>query len=226
MPKPEKLKPGMAQLLAEGKDAMLFCIHACTAYGFEHIQVQNFGGIKDLNDFLDLIKVLPNYKKIPAILIVRDAETNTEGAIQSIQESLKKNDFVVPTEPYSYLSGKPGIEFALLPGNTNPDGKYCPGALENLCMLTVKTEPILKHVDKFLENIQREVILTHFHKSRLHSYLAVNNKFVGMKLGEAARAGAWDWKHPEFSKLKQALFDIEQAALSATEETKQILQFP
>ena len=219
MPKPEKLKPSMAQLLAEGKDAMLFCVNACITYGFEHIQVQNFGGIKDLNDFLDMIKVLPNYEQIPAILIVRDAEMNPEGAIQSIQESLKKNNFVAPTEPYSYLSGKPSIEFAILPGNINSYGKYCPGALEDLCMLTVKAEPILKHVEKFLENVQREVQLTHFHKSRLHSYLAVQNKFVGMKIGEAARAGAWDWNHPELGKLKKAMFDVEKAALSAMEET-------
>lgn len=226
MPKPEKLKPGMAQLLAEGKDAMLFCIYACTAYGFENIQVQDFGGINDLDYFLDMIKVLPNYEKVPAILIVRDAETNPEGAIQSIQNSLMKNDFNVPSEPYLYIPGKPSIEFAILPGNVNSDGKYSSGALEDLCMLTVKEEPLLKKVDEFLETIQREVKLTHLHKSRLHTYLAVNDKFVGMKLGEAARAGAWDWKHPDFSKLKQALLDIEQATLSAKEETKQILQFP
>mgnify|MGYP007070207293 FL=1 len=137
----------------------------------------------------------------------------------ALQNSLLKNGFSVPSEPYSYLPGKPSIEFALLPGNTNSAGKYCPGALEDLCMLTVNTEPILKHVDKFLENIQREVILTHFHKSRLHSYLAVQNKFVGMKIGEAAKAGAWDWNHPELSRLKKAMLDIEQAASSAIEET-------
>ena len=226
MSKPMELNPGLSQLLVEGVDAKFFCMWACRAYGFKHIQIQDFGGINDLDDFLDMIKVLPNYEKVPAILIVRDAETNPEGAIQSIQESLKKNDFVVPAKPYSYLTGKPSIEFAILPGNTNSEGKYCPGALEDLCMLTVKTEPILQHVDKFLESIQSEIILTHFHKSRLHSYLAVNNKFVGMKLGEAAKAGAWDWKHPNFSKLKQALLDIEQVALSATQETQQILQFP
>lgn len=219
MSRPEKLKTNMAQLLVEGTDAKYFFIWACEAYGFENIQVQDFGGINDLDDFLDMIKVLPNYEKVPAILIVRDAETNPEGAIQSIQKSLKKNNFVVPAEPYSYLSGKPSVEFALLPGNTNSDGKYCPGALEDLCMLTVKTETILRYVDKFLENIQREVILTHFHKSRLHSYLAVQDKFVGMKIGEAAKAGAWDWKHPELSKLKKAMLDVEKAALSAMEET-------
>ena len=219
MSKPTELNPGMSQLLVEGVDAKFFCIWARKAYGFENIQVQDFGGINDLDDFLDMIKVLPNYEKVPAILIVRDAETNPEGAIQSIQESLKKNNFVVPAEPYSYLSGKPSVEFALLPGNTNSEGKYCPGALEDLCMLTVKTESILKHVDKFLENIQRELILTHFHKSRLHSYLAVQDKFVGMKIGEAAKAGAWDWNHPELNKLKKAMLDVEKAALSAIEET-------
>lgn len=219
MSKPKELNPGLSQLLVEGVDAKFFCMWARRAYGFENIQVQDFGGINDLDDFLDMIKVLPNYEKVPAILIVRDAETNPEGAIQSIKNSLVKNGFCVPEEPYSYLSGKPGIEFAILPGIVNSEGKYYPGALEDLCMLTVKTDPILEHVDNFLENIQRKVTLTHLHKSRLHSYLAVKNKFVGMKIGEAAKAGAWDWNHPELAKLKKAMVDIEQAALLAKTET-------
>lgn len=158
--------------------------------------------------------VLPNYQKVPAILIVRDAETNSESAIQSIKTSLEKNNFCVPKEPYVYFSGNPGIEFAILPGDMNSDGKYSSGTLENLCMLTVENEPIWEKIDKFLATIQREMELTHFHKSRLHSYLAVNNKFVGMKIGEAARAGAWNWAHSALDKLRKAMLDIERAAIS------------
>lgn len=215
MSKPETLKEGKSQLLVEGIDAKFFCIWACVAYKFEHIQVQDFGGIKDLDNFLSLITVLPNYHKVPAILIVRDAETNSESAIQSIKSSLRKNNFCVPEEPYVYFSGDPGIEFAILPGDMNSDRKYSSGTLENLCMLTVGNEPILEKIDEFLTTIQRETELTHFHKSRLHSYLAVNNKFVGMKIGEAARAGAWNWKHSALDKLRKAMFDVEQAAISA-----------
>ena len=217
MSRPEKLKAGMAQLLVEGKDAEKFCIQACIAYGFEHIQVQDFGGIKDLDNFLNMIKVLPNYEEVPAILVIRDAETNPEGAIQSVQTSLAKNDFLVPKRPYSYLSGEPGIEFAILPG-VNSEGKYCPGALEDLCMLTVKENCLLKYVDEFLAIIQGEVKLTHLHKSRLHSYLSIKDKFVGMKIGEAAKAGAWDWGHSAFSNLKKAMLDVEQVALSVSEK--------
>ena len=47
MSKPEKLKPGMAQLLVEGTDAKKFCIWAYEAYKFKNIQVQDFGGIKE-----------------------------------------------------------------------------------------------------------------------------------------------------------------------------------
>lgn len=215
MSKPETLKKGMSQLLVEGVDAKIFCIWACAAYNFEHIQVQDFGGIKDLDNFLSLLTVLPNYQKVPAILIVRDAETNSESAIQSIKSSLEKNNFCVPAEPYNYCQGQPSTEFAILPGNINSNGKYSSGALEDLCMLTVKNSPLLEKVDEFLTLIQKETPLTHFHKSRLHSYLSVNNKFVGMKIGEAAKAGAWNWEHSALSKLKKAMSDVEQAAIAA-----------
>lgn len=215
MSKPKELKAGMSQLLAEGADAKNFCIWACVEYGFEHIEVQDFGGIEELDNFLEMIKVVSNYDKVPAILIVRDAETNPEGAIKSVKTSLKKNNFVVPPEPYSYHPGNPGIEFAILPGK-NSSGEYCSGALENLCMSTVETDPLWNNVDEFLKIVQqRGEKLTHLHKSRLYSYLAVKNKFVGMKIGEAAKAGAWNWEHEALSQLKQAMRDVEQAACLA-----------
>ena len=42
-------------------------------------------------------------------------------------------------------------------------------------------------------------------KTKLHSYLAGNNDFVGLKLGEASKAGAWDWNHVRFKPFKDML---------------------
>lgn len=213
-----RLKVGMAQLLVEGKDAEQFFIWACEHYKFEHIQVQNFGGITELDNFLDTLKVLPNYTEIPAILIIRDAETDSNAAIHSIQTSLEKNEFIVPQRPYQFIEGTPSVEFAILPGIEDSNGNYCAGTLEDLCMLTINENPIWNKIDNFLTSVQSEHKLTHWHKSRLHAYLSVTNKFVGMKIGEATRAGAWNWEHQAMKKFKQAMSNINLAAIRQTNE--------
>ena len=43
------------------------------------------------------------------------------------------------------------------------------------------------------------------HKSKLHAYLAIKNKYVDMKIGEAAKAGAWDWNSIYMSKYKDLM---------------------
>ena len=43
--------------------------------------------------------------------------------------------------------------------------------------------------------------LKYLHKKFLHSYLQAKDKFVTMKLGEAARAGAFDFKSEELNSL-------------------------
>ena len=43
---------------------------------------------------------------------------------------------------------------------------------------------------------------TRLHKTKLHSYLAGKNDFVGLKIGEASKAGAWDWDHNSLYKVK------------------------
>lgn len=81
----------------------------------------------------------------------------------------------------------------MFPG-TQKNDLYDAGTLEDLCMTSVEKDENWKCVDDYLECLQKREVLTHLHKARLHAYLAGKNGMAGMKLGEAAKAGAWDWK--------------------------------
>lgn len=68
-------------------------------------------------------------------------------------------------------------------------------------------EVILDSSQQFLKNIadirQRE--FRRKHKNLLHTYFSATDKFVDKKIGEAAKAGAFNWRSPELAELKNFL---------------------
>ncbi len=201
-------------LLCEGADAMYFFISMLTSLDFcddkrisEEIQVMDFGGIRDLSKFLGLLKLREGFSDVKSVLIVRDAETDAEGAIFSIKNSLQQNGLSVPDEALNWCNGIPKIAYALLP---SLDKNYRNGALEDLCCSLIdekNREHIFEQVDDFLNTMK----LTHgfnyprIFKNRLHTYLSVKNEFVSFKIGEAAKANAFDWKSEKLDDFRSLL---------------------
>lgn len=64
---------------------------------------------------------------------------------------------------------------------------------------------LLETVDRFLDQLKTERgrDFTHRFKTRLHTCLAVSDKYVGMKIGEAAKAGAFDWSDERLTPLRE-----------------------
>lgn len=72
----------------EGQDEYKFFIEACGAYNLENIQVLNFGGINDLDKYMNmLVKTTSNLKKVNSLAVIRDAEKNIRGGIDSIRHA-------------------------------------------------------------------------------------------------------------------------------------------
>ena len=104
-----ELIEGKNPMLVEGMDAYRFFIQACQAYHLENIQVIDFGGNEELKEKLKRVKKLPGFTKVRAVAIVRDAETDADAAIRSIEGALKANAFCVPPEPFEGAVGNPSI---------------------------------------------------------------------------------------------------------------------
>lgn len=200
-----ELKKGCNLLLTEGADAMYFLIWALQAYKFENIQVEDYGGIKDLTAYLKILKNRAGFEDITKMLIIRDAETDADAAERSICSSLLNSGFTAPSKAGVYEGGLPEIAYYLFPG-TRTDDRYDNGTLEDLCMNLVDDVKELDLADAYVEKANVEITpLTHMHKSKLHAYLAIKNKYVGMKIGEAAKAGAWNWDSVYMEKYKDLM---------------------
>lgn len=195
--------------LVEGADAYFFSLWACQAFDAHDIQVIDFGGVGDFGKFLKTLKELPNYENVKTLAVARDAERNANGAVQSVQSALNNNGFSVPGRPFTFSGTAPRVAYMVFPGfdQGSEDGSLLEGTLEDLC-LSMTEEDDLVHtcVDIYIDCLKsKKVELKHPHKTRLHAFLAGKNEFAGLKIGEAAQAGAWNWNHDIFKPFRDII---------------------
>jgi len=215
MPLPKRIEKKKL-FLVEGADAYFFFIWACNASNVNDVQVIDFGGITDLYLFLKTLRGLSEFDDVSAMLIARDAEGNADGAAKSVTSALKRNGFVVPQKPFEFAQGSPGsprVAYMILPGfDSDSEGKMLSrGTLEDLClsMSTANSDAVGACVDAYINCLESKSIkIGHPHKTRLHAYLAGKDDLVGLKIGEAARAGAWDWERVAFSPFRKTIRDM------------------
>jgi hypothetical protein len=192
-------------ILVEGADACYFFIWACQAFDVHDIQVIDFGGIDDLGKYLRTFKELSGSEKVSTILIGRDAEKNPDGAVKSIKSALKKNGFTVPERAFAFAEGEPCVAYMLFPGFESglEGGLLLPGTLEDLCLFTTEGDLIHECVDLYVNCLKSKGIrITELHKTRLHAYLSGKQNFAGLKVGEASKAGAWNWNHDNLNPFR------------------------
>ncbi|MCX6359654.1 MAG: hypothetical protein NT029_07615 [Armatimonadetes bacterium] len=181
-------------LAVEGRDAEEFWKAATEAAALTDVQVFDFGGNEQLGRWLKAAQVATGFSSVQTLVVGRDAETSGRSALQSVCSALGRAGLAQPTAPMRYAGTEPRVGLILF----QPAGAALadPGRLEDLCMATVE-HPVLGCVDPFLEALKTHGEgLRRPHKSRLHAYLTGRDAYVGLKLGEAARAGAWTWSHP------------------------------
>lgn len=204
-------------ILCEGRDEQEFLIQFLESDtlsflpGFSNdIQVMDFGGNSELLKHLTILKKMDGFEKIKSLLVVRDAETNAKTACKEIQVALQKNDFPVPETPCCWKGETLRVGFVLFP---QCDSTLQNGTLEDLCLSILSdtsADSILEHIDKFLANLEeyRGKPFSRIFKAKLHTYFSVHNDYVSLKIGEAAKAGAFDWNNVALNPLKNFIQEI------------------
>ncbi|WP_298273236.1 DUF3226 domain-containing protein [Geobacter sp.] len=199
-------------LLVEGADALYFFISALAAFGVDDVQVMDFGGITDLTAYLKALHMLPGYEKVTTIVIARDAETNPLTAVNNVRKSLQQAALPVPGNSFEFVGNTPRVAFMIFPGlaaQSDNQNNLLPGTLEDLCLEIVKDGSTFECVDMYIQCLQSKgQEITRLHKTKLHSYLSGNNDFVGLKIGEASKAGAWDWDHSRLNAFKDIIIQM------------------
>ncbi len=201
-------------IMCEGEDEFRFLISFLNCPEMEDnpffandVQVINFGGNEELPLKLNVLKITPGFEQVKSLLILRDAEKDAQAAVRQIQNGLLKANLPVPSEAGKWEGKDVKIGFLLFP---TCDTSVCEGTLEDLCLSILKEDTsskILAEIDTFLKLLKEshQRIFPHEFKAKLHTYFSITDKFVGMKIGEAANAGAFDWSSFKLNSLKTFL---------------------
>ena len=187
------------------------------APGSDEIQFFNCDGNEYLPRKLAIYKAMDGFSDLRYLLIIRDAERDAPQAIRDVQSALRQNGFQVPGLPCQWLYDSQNdlnIGFLLFP---TCDSNPTEGMLEDLC-LKILAEPdapiCMEEIDLLLSRLEakRGKKLSHMPKTRLHAYFAVSDDYVGLKAGEAAKAGAFDWSDARLESLRRFVAHMMESA--------------
>ena len=206
-------------IVCEGIDAkkyMMYFLEHLIAVNkqFDIFQAIDAGGNEDLPAFFKTLPGLPKFSIVKSITITRDSEKNSKSASQTVQSFLQKGGFPVPDAPGKAANpaGKEHnvkVGYFLFPKNDSADTA---GTLEDLCLNTLASpdkDEILGIVDCAIESVKKQTgELKRPHKNKLHTYLSLTDDFVGLKLGEAAKANAFDFSSKETKAIEKLLSDM------------------
>ena len=197
---------GKALLLVEGADEVRFFRAFLGRLEIDHVQIASVSGKDNFAPFLKNTLVnSPNYPLLERLTLVRDADESAQSAFQSLQSALLGAALPVPSEPFlTWADGQPSVSVAIL-----PDGGSS-GCLEDLCLQSLRHnangDTVMACVDQYLSCRSEPPVVGsgRYSKSRLHTFLAVGER-PGLRLGEAADAGIWDWESPVLQPLADFL---------------------
>lgn len=180
--------------------------------------VIDMGGNEELRKNMPIISKLAHYQEMKGFLVLRDAEMDAKGAAISVRQSILRAFSVSIPEDDTFVKNEEGALFGytLLPG-WSADKTYRNGTLEDLCWDIMKnkknelSEEMLKELS--IDYVKRAASLRDknfrtLHKNKLHAYLSGTDSFVGMKIGEAAQAGCFDFSHTALDFLQEALLRL------------------
>jgi len=189
------------QIVVEGSDAEAFFKALLRAMGLGGMQVQNFGGKDELRGFLKALSKSSGFRgQVVSLGIIRDAETNPASAFQSVCDALRHVGLTAPHNPESLEGSGPQVAVLILPNATTA------GMLETICLQAVADHPAMQCVHDYFDCVNRRLGLlpNNMPKARVQAFLASRPK-PGLRLGEAAEAGYWDWDNPVFDHVKRFL---------------------
>lgn len=203
-------------ILCEGRDAEEFLITYLNSSALSDtpaystsFQVMDFGGNSDLLHFLLLLTKMEGFNKVKSILVIRDAERDVRRAVQDIRNAFISANMEEPPAAFTWTHSSVKIGYLLFP---KLDKAPEPGTLEDLCLRILNDEQspyILEQVTELMDHLSSDNLRTfpREFKTKLHTYLSLTDRYVSLKIGEAARANAFCWNSPYLSPLKEFLLD-------------------
>lgn len=210
-------------ILCEGKDDwgflveyLEFLVKVRGMKQFDNFQVLSYDGKDKLKAFIASLKNLDGFSNVKSLLVFRDIDENLQGAIDQIKDSLRANHFSYPSDPFQICEPLERCEsvrvgYGFFPCFSEAEGFRSSGALENQCLAILNGEnvdSVLRHVNLAYKRLNEELRFRNPQKNLLHAYFSFTNEFVGMKIGEAAKARAFNYGDAKMDNVLNLMLQV------------------
>ena len=187
-------------LVVEGEDDVRFFEELAKHLGLRDIQILSAGGKTKLPLFLRVLPLTPDFSLVDYLSVIRDADTNPDGAFESVCGALDKAGLPVPKQLLVQTDTKPSVAVMILPGDNRQ------GMLEDLCLEAIAQDPAMLCVTQYFECLEKQKIARpdDMAKAKVHVFLASRKK-PDKRLGEAAQANYWPMDSNTFDQVKAFL---------------------
>ena len=174
------------------------------------VRIINLQELENLPQYLENLEQFVETANIGKVLIFADAS----------KKRLERQYFITAALQRSFLQ-KLGYDFYLFPRKSEK-GNWTPGFMEDLLLPALSQESsdecefynLHSITHEFLFSVQncrgKDNRFVNISRNFLYSYLSGTEKFVGMRLGEAAEKGIFDLGHEGFKDLKEFIRKLEK----------------
>ena len=174
------------------------------------VRIVNLQELENLPQYLDDLEQFVEPANIGKVLVFADAS----------KKRLERQYFITAALQRSFLQ-KLEHDFYLFP-RKNAKGNWTPGFMEDLLLLALSQESSEECEFYNLHSITHEFLFSvqncrgkgnrfvNTSRNFLYSYLSGTEKFVGLRLGEAAAKGAFNLGHESFKDLKEFISKLEK----------------
>ena len=174
------------------------------------VRIVNLQELESLPQYLENLEQFAEPANIGKVLVFADA-TN---------KRLERQQFITMALQRSFLRDS-DYDFYLFPCKSEV-GKWTRGYLEDLLLPTLKQETSEECEFYNLHSVTHEFLFSvqncrgkgnrfvNASRNFLYSYLSGTEKFVGLRLGEAAAKGAFDLENEAFKDLREFLSWVEK----------------
>ena len=180
-------------LLVEGTHEEKFFQRVFKKENINNVQILNIVGKTRFREQLEILPKMDGFFNIKSIGLVRDADENFEGAFTSLVNALKNAGISHPQKAMEFTDSNPRVGIFITPDNQNS------GSLEDLCLNSVQSDPVLSCANDYLECLKKIKNAEHPHKAKalVQVYLAKEDD-GDIHMGSASERGVWDLENSSF----------------------------
>ena len=190
-------------LLVEGKDEINF-FEAILKDSINNIQIIEVGGKSRFREALKALSLAPEFDKVIALGVVRDADDDYKATFQSVSDGLSDINIIPPLDPVFFTKTKPSSGIFIMPSFNQK------GSIEDLCLEGVKDNREMVCVNDFLNCLKAiNPNLKQISKRKCLAFLATQDELKN-NVGLAAKKGYWNFSSKLYNSLKTFLNELEK----------------